>query len=283
MTRLNKWLASSAAIALLGAIPAQGQESGVTNDIVVTAPAAIGEFGIDLTARDTSVKPGDDFEKYASGTWIAKTPIPADRPSIGAFDNLYEDVQAQLQTLVTEAPKGTKYGALYAAFMDEKAVERAGLAPLMRDIAEVRAVADKREFARFMASTYYRFGINLFDFAIDADTADPTTNIFWMGQGGLGLPEKDYYFNPQFATQREAYRAYIARTMKTLGAADPAAAAGQIMAFETEIAALSWDLDDRRQIEKINNPIRPSELEAYAPGSTGTRSSPAPGSRRRSG
>ena len=267
MTRLNSWLGSSAAIALLAAVPVLAQEGDTAkNEIVVTAPAAIGEFGLDLTARDTAVKPGDDFEKYASGAWIARTDIPSDRPSTGSFYDLREGVQADLQTLITQAPAGTKYGALYASFMDEKAVERAGLAPLMRDLDAFSSIADKSQFARFMGQSGYRFGINLFDYAVDADTADPTVNVLWTGQGGLGLPEKDYYFNPQFATQREAYRAYIERTMKAIGTPDPAGAAATIMAFETEVAALSWGSDERRQIELINNPYSTAQLKAYAPG-----------------
>lgn len=163
MTKWQAWLGSCAGIALLAASAQAQSGETVTDDIVVTAPAAIGEFGIDLTARDTSAKPGDDFEQYASGSWIAKTEIPADRPSTGSFYDLREQVQSDLQALITDAPAGTKYGALYAAFMDERAVERAGLAPLMRDIAEVRAIGDKSAFARFMGGTAYRFGVNLFD------------------------------------------------------------------------------------------------------------------------
>src|SRR5262245_62119424 len=98
MTRFQTLLCSAAAAALLPAMPAFAQDEA-SDEIVVIAPAAIGAFGVDLTARDTAVKPGDDFEKYASGAWIAKTEIPSDRPSVGAFNNLREDVQAQVQKL----------------------------------------------------------------------------------------------------------------------------------------------------------------------------------------
>ena len=150
--------------------------------------------------------------------------------------------------------------------MDEKAVENAGLAPLMADIARVRAIGDKTEFARFMGSTYDKFGIALFAGGPYADPDDPTMNTLWFGQGGIGLPEKDYYFNPQFAKQRAAYQDYIERTMKALGDPAPAAAASEIMAFETYVAALSWDAALRRDIAKINNPMSTAELISYAPG-----------------
>ncbi|MBO0749061.1 MAG: M13 family metallopeptidase, partial [Porphyrobacter sp.] len=268
MTKIKTLLRSATALALLAGFsaPALADDVAPSSEIVVNGHAAIGEFGIDLAARDPNAKPGDDFERYASGKWIDATTIPSDRPSTGSFVNLSEDVRTELQKLITSAPAGSKYGALYSAFMDEKAAERAGLKPLMGDIAAVRAISDKSQFARFMAATDGKFGINLVDFGVDADTADPTMNVLWLGQGGIGLPEKDYYFNPQFATQRQAYRDYIERTMKAIGTPDPAGAAAKIMAFETEVAELSWDAGDRRQIEKINNPYSTDELKAYAPG-----------------
>ena len=271
MTSFKTTLAAAAsALALaLAAAPALADDAAPVDDseqIVVTGKPAIGDFGVDLSARDLSVKPGDDFEKYASGTWIAATTIPSDRPSTGSFTDLRENVQSQVQGLVTKAPAGSKYGALYNSFLDEKAIERAGLAPLMRDIAAVRAIDNKTDMARFMGSTYGKFGITLFGGGAYADTADPTVNAFWFGQGGLGLPDKDYYFKPDYAKQRAAYLDYIERTMKAIGNPDPAGAASRIMAFETEIASLSWDTADRRDITKINNPMSTAELAAYAPG-----------------
>jgi putative endopeptidase len=268
MTKFKTLLRSATALALLAATaaPAIAQDAASTDEIVVNGHAAIGDFGIDLTARDPSVKPGDDFERYASGKWLDTAKIPADRPQTGSFLTVYEGVQSELQKLITGAPAGSKYGALYASFMDEKRAEKVGLKPLMADLAEVKAVSDKAGFARYMGSTVGRFGISLVDPSVDADTADPTMNILWLSQGGIGLPEKDYYFNPQFAPQRAAYRDYIVRTMKAIGTPNPAEAAGKIMAFETEVAELSWDVADRREIEKLNNPYSTEELKAYAPG-----------------
>jgi putative endopeptidase len=126
-----------------------------------------------------------------------------------------------LQGHITGAPAGSQPGALYASFMDEKRAEQVGLKPLMADLAVVKSVSDKSQFARFMGSTLGRFGIALVDPSVDADTADPTMNILWLSQGGIGLPEKAYYFNPQFAPQRAAYQAYIQRTMTAIGKHHP--------------------------------------------------------------
>ncbi|WP_188645715.1 M13 family metallopeptidase [Tsuneonella deserti] len=268
-TTTARALLGATALALsLTAAPtfAQNALADDSQQIVVTGRPAIGDFGVDLSTRDLSVKPGDDFEKYASGSWIAKTEIPSDRPSTGSFTDLHENTQQQVQQIVTKAPAGAKFGALYASYLDEKTLERRGLAPLMQDLATVRAIDDKTEFARFMGSTYGRFGITLFGGGAYADTADPTVNSFWFGQSGLGLPDKDYYFKPDYAKQRAAYLDYIERTMKAVGNPDPSEAASRIMAFETEIASLSWDTADRRDITKINNPMSSAELAAFAPG-----------------
>src|SRR5215213_1202046 len=104
------------------------------------AHAALGTWGFDLEGRDLSVKPGDDFEKYASGTWIAKTQIAADKPEVSSFYNLYDQSQEQLKELITTAPADSKYGALYKSMMDEPTVEAAGLTPLKQDLAKVAAI-----------------------------------------------------------------------------------------------------------------------------------------------
>jgi putative endopeptidase len=256
------------ALGLALAVPALADNTTETdaNTIVVTGQAKIGDFGLDLTARDTAADPGDDFERYASGAWIDRTEIPGDRPSVGSFYNLREDVTEEVNGLITQAPAGTQYGALYTSFMNEAAIERAGLAPLMRDLAQVDALSDKSAFARYMGATYGKFGGSLFGAGPYADPDDPTTNALWMFSGGLGLPEKEYYFDEKFADQRGAYLAYLERTFRHIGEASPREAASRVMTFETYVAQLNWDAEQKRQIEKINNPMSGSELAAYAPG-----------------
>ncbi|WP_057884020.1 M13 family metallopeptidase [Tsuneonella troitsensis] len=263
-------LAAASALAFVTSAPLAAQDSAVVTDedgqqIVVNGRPAIGSFGVDLSARDLTADPGDDFERYASGSWIDATQIPGDRASVGSFYNLNEDVQANVRELI-ESGSGTKFGALYASYMDEAAVERAGIAPLMRDIAKVRAIGDKTEFARFMGDTTDSFGASLFGTFVYADTANPTMNALFVGTGGLGLPQKDYYFKPDYAKQRTAYQAYLERTLRTLGHSDAAAKASDVMAFETYLASLSWDAADLRDIGKVNNPMSSAELASYAPG-----------------
>ncbi len=146
------------------------------------AGPAFAPWGVDLDARDLSVKPGDDFGRYASGKWLDRATIPADRTSTGAFENLAEAVQAQMRDLITGAPaRGdraeSKFGALYASYVDEARVEAVGLAPLKADLARLNAVADKAAFARYMGASNGAFGMALVDFDISPDTADASRNV----------------------------------------------------------------------------------------------------------
>jgi putative endopeptidase len=270
MTRNRRLLfASSFAALALAASPALAQvatDAQANDPIVVTAKPIYGTFGVDLTARDLNAKPGDDFERYASGAWMDRTEIPSDRPSTGSFVDLADVTEKQMREVIQEAPPAGKASAMFAAFMNEKAVERAGITPLMADIAKIRAISDKSELARYFGQTDGVFGISLFGNYVDVDPDNPGRYVMHLSQSGLGLPEKDYYLNPRFAPQRAAYLAYLERTFRTIGAADPKTAAADVMELETYIAQLSWDAADRRDIDKTNNPYSSAQLAEYAPG-----------------
>ena len=227
---------------------------------------ALGTWGVDLSARDTSVKPGDDFQKYASGKWLANTPIPADKPQVGSFMDVFEMTNDQMKSLVTNPPAGSKYGALYKSMMDEARVEQLGLTPLKADLAKIAAINTKAKFARHMGATEGSFGSSLFAFDAEPDTANATMNVLYLYQSGLGMPDRDYYLKDEFKPQRTAYRAYLERTFKAIGNPTPAAAADRVMRLETAIAKVSWASADRRDIDKTNNPMSSAELAKYAPG-----------------
>jgi putative endopeptidase len=239
------------------AIPAAAQS---------TAHAKIGAWGFDLAGRDLSVKPGDDFEHYASGNWLKNATIAADKPEVSAFYNLYDESQSQLKDLITNAPADSKYGALYKSMMDEARIESLGIAPLKPDLAKIAAINTKAEMAHYMGTTDGHFGGSLFGFYVQPDTADASINQLNLLQAGLGMPNRDYYLSDQFKPQREAYRAYIERTFRNIGTPNPAAAANHVMAFETAVARLSWASADRRDVDKTTNPMSSAKLAAYAPG-----------------
>ena len=137
-------LAASTAIIVTSAF-AQTTQAAVSSTANVPGKAQLGTWGVDLTSRDMSVKPGDDFQKYASGAWLAKTQIPADKPEVGSFYDVYDLSQDQLKALVTNASASNKYGALYQSMMDENRVEQLGIEPLKPDLAKVAAIKTKAE------------------------------------------------------------------------------------------------------------------------------------------
>ncbi len=261
----SRFLIAGAALAAL-AVPFATSQVIAQPAQTAAGKAAIGTWGFDLSGQDTAVKPGDDFFRFASGKWDDRTPIPADKALTGAFDDLREATQEQLKQLITAAPASSQIGGLYASFMDEAQLEKIGIAPLKADVAKVQKIKTKAEFSHFMGTTTGVFGATVVDFGVSSDTANPDLNVLYLGQSGLGLPEREFYFADQFKTQREAYRAYIARTMKALGNPNPEKAADTIMAFETGIAERSWKAAERRQIEKLNNPMSTAEFAAFAPG-----------------
>ena len=278
---MKMFLGGTAAVAIAAALiaaPVLARNPGAGVSLVAATDAAagaedgslkpltFGSWGVDLSARDPSVKPGDDFDKYANGGWFARTEIPADQASAGVDYDVYNLTQRQLRQLVTGAPATSQVGGLYQSFMDEKRVAQLGTKPLMADIDAVAAIKDKSEMARFMGASQGSFGASIVGGGPYADPDTPTVNVLWLGQGGIGLPDRDYYLNDSFKPQREAYRAYIARTMKMIGNPDPEKAADAVLAFETEIAKVSWAIAERRDLGKINNPMSSEALAAYAPG-----------------
>ena len=223
-------------------------------------------WGVDLTARDTSVRPGNDFDAYASGAWLARTTIPDDQGSAGVGYDVYNLSQEQLRTLIDAAPPTGQIGGLYKSFMNEAQVEALDAKPLAADLAAIAAAPDKTAFARLLGEGTGNFGATYFDLELIPDFANPGINVLAVGQGGLGLPDRDYYLQPGFKPQRDAYRAYIERALTMAGYPDPAANADAILAFETEVARVGWARADRRDIDKLNNPMTLPQLAAYAPG-----------------
>ena len=272
-------LMGAAGLALAFALSAQAAfaQNAHAGHAAPTAAAAadapqIHPWGFDLGGRDLAVKPGDDFNEYANGAYLKNTEIPSDKARFGPFDVLYETAQGQLKSIIETSAanpvnaNAQKVGALYASFMDEARVNQLGAQPLAADLAAVRAVADHSGMARLMGESHAGFGGSLFSVDVFEDLQNPNLNSAYMGQGGLGLPDRDYYLKADFAPQREAYVAYITRALTAAGWSNPAQAAADILAFETKIAEKHWTTVERRQIDKIYNPAPTADLAKLAPG-----------------
>ena len=229
-------------------------------------PLHFGTWGVDLTAMDRSVNPADDFDRYANGAWADKAQIPSDQASTGVSYDIFNLTQEQIRALIENAPATTQLGAMYQSFMNEPVIEQLDDKPLQADLKSISALTDRDAFTKFMGQTNGRFGFTIVGPGVAGDPSKPEVNVLWLGQAGLGLPDRDYYLNPTFKPQLNAYRAYIERTFSMVGYAEPAKNADAVIAFETAIAKASWPAAERRDLDKINNPMSLAELQAYAPG-----------------
>ena len=235
------------------------------------APKAYGAWGVDLSARDLEVKPGDGFFQYANGAWYGSAVIPADQGSTGVDYDVYNLSQVQLRSLIEgsakapDSPTAAQIGALYTAFMDEAKAEALDDKPLQPDLDAIKAATTREQLAELMGRANGGFGLPVFAAEVDPDDKDPTRNVLVLGQAGLGLPDRDYYLTKPFEAQKAAYRAYVENTLKLIGWPYPAAAADQILALETKIAEASWPVADRRDSLKVYNPETIAELKALAP------------------
>lgn len=234
--------------------------------------AQIGAWGIDLSARDESVDPGDDFDRYVNGSWFDTYEIPADLPRFGAFVELAleaeEDVRAIVEDLSASAASvgsiEQKVGDYYASWMNTDLLEELGATPLAPHLEYIESIDSKDELKEAFANLHLMapFGIGIIP-----DPADTTRYIAFVEQGGLGLPDRDYYLNEaeRFVDYRAAYRDYIATVLGLAGFDAATARAEAIFDFERRIAEVHWPPEDSRDIQKIYNPMSAAQVTELAP------------------
>jgi putative endopeptidase len=242
----------------------------------VFGPAAAapqyGTWGFDLSAMDTSVKPGNDFNRFASGAWLDRAVIPADKPMVTLRNAMNDAIEARLHELMESAAAngkpGTlegKAGAFYRAFMDEGRIQALGKGSLTTEIQAIHDAPDRAAIARLMGKSTTDFYGSIFSINEDADLKNINRYAIYLGQAGLGLPDRDYYLKPDFAAQKTAYQAYVAQLLSLLGWKDPEASSAAVVKFETEIAQASWTKTEQRDVDKAYNPRSRAELKSLAP------------------
>jgi len=240
---------------------------------VVEAPKAVlGAFGIDTTAMDTTVKPGDDFYKYVNGTWVSTFKMPADKARYGAFDSLRDKSETDVKTLLDELSKTPpaagsvqqKVVDLYNSWMDEAALETRGLDPLKADLAAINAAATKADIVKLMGNFDYASPVGLY---IMPDPKDTTKYTVAVTQAGLGMPNRDYYFNKgeKFDGYRAAYKTYVTKVFELLGDTTPAKSADAVIALETKLANVHWTPEKQRDVQATNNPVDRAGLKKMIP------------------
>ena len=242
---------------------------GATPLAAQTAPK-FAPWGIRMSDMDKSVKPGDDFYRYANGHWLDTTTIAPDRTSAGIDVVLADAAEQQVRAIAEEgkskpvSASEKQIGDLYASWMDEAAIEKAGTAPLKPYLARIAAVKDAHALAMLTAETGYDgpAGISIF-----ADVNRPGHYGIYVGQAGLGMPGRDYYLlkGDKYDAFRAAYRAYATKLLTLAGFTDAQARADRIIALETAMATSHWTPERDRDIQQTNNPMTVTKLQALAP------------------
>ena len=224
---------------------------------------------------DTSVSACTDLDQFVNAKWLAANPVPADRTTWGSFELLAERSLEIQQKLVenlaarTDASGTAKLiGDVWATGMDEAAINAAGLAPIQPILDSIAALESGEAVAEWLRASYAKGQGYVFGFGPSPDFKNSTLNIAYAGQGGLGLPDKGYYFDDKHAAIREAYVAHVANILKLAGA-DEATAADQakaVMDFETRLAKVSMSSEElSRDVSKYYNPVTVADADALTP------------------
>jgi putative endopeptidase len=257
------------ALLLAAAAPLLAQPAGGNAAPRPPAASRYAPWGVDLAARDLSIKPGDDFWRYANNSWFQANPIPADRAAWGVGTVLSEDVEAQLRDIVETANRGTdpisrQVAAMYASWMDEAGIEQRGAAVLRPYLDQIAAAQTRDDLIRLFARPGFPSPIGV---GITPNPADPTHYVVGTGQGGLGMPNRDYYLREgaQFDTYRAAYRNYVITMQRLAGIPDAEAKADRIIALERRIAEAHWAPERTRDVTQSINPMTPAQLAELAP------------------
>ncbi|CAN5405886.1 M13 family metallopeptidase [soil metagenome] len=287
-----------AALSLPAALPAVAQDWSTQSDLhacvdetcdtvslfQTTAPSEgfqgtvaprYGTWGFDLTGRDTSVNPGDSFFRYANGAALDRTVIPADRTSYGiSFGLLRMLSDNRMQALVTGLAARTdltpgsdeaKIADAYRSYADEARIEQLDAQPLQPYLAAIRAADSHEKMAVYMGGTQGRLGSSFFRTGITIDAKAPDRYVVAAGQGGISLPNRDYYLSPLYADKKVKYQAYVERMLTLIGWDKPAENAAAIVALETSIAEAHWTPIENRNRDKTYNEYTIASLTAEAP------------------
>ena len=232
-------------------------------------------FGLDLGAANPAARPGDDFFEYCNGAWLARTDIPPDKPYMTEAQAVRDRTEAQLRELIESAAAHAghsptdlsgKVGAFYRAFMDEERIEALGSKPIAADLAAIRASRTHADLANLMGHSADGFTGTVVQLGVDVDLKDTDHYAVYLTQGGLTMPDRDYYLKPEFAREKAALAAYAETLLGLIGWPDARTRAAEIVDFETRIAEVSWTKEQQRDLPKLYNPYTPEELAHYAPG-----------------
>lgn len=228
--------------------------------------------GIQTADMNKAARPQNDFYDYANGGWLRRVQIPPDRSRYGVDVMMTEQSIAQLHELIEGArsssdPDARKVADLYDSFMDEARIEQQGAKPLQPELEAIDALKRTEDLAPMMAQ-FGRLGVSMpIDMSVEQDAKHSTEYALWFSQGGLGLPDRDYYLSEdaKLLDFRKKYREHIAKMLTLLGDAHAADEAGRIVALETAMARIQWTRVANRDPQKAYNPQTPAQLKQLSP------------------
>ena len=266
-----------AGTALLAGCAAQVEPIAAPAAVEVAPPVAarapkpqIGTYGFDETGMDKSVLPGNNFYQYANGTWARNTAIPADKSNYGMFTKLDDLSKERTRAIIEDSAKdpASKIGIAYNAYIDQAAIDAAGLMPIEPWLNAVRALRSKADYPA-LAARADRMGIGgPFGAFVNLDDKQNDQYILNMTQAGIGMPDRDYYLkdDAKIAETRAKYVDFLTKMLTIAGEANAAARAKAILAHETRIARAHWTQVESRDATKTYNKLSVAELQRRAPG-----------------
>ena len=265
-------------IALASALAA-GAGMAVSNASAAdgATPPKMGSFGIDLSARDTSVKPGDDFNRYTSGHWLDTYELKDYETSFGSFNALRDESEAQTRQIFDAISKRTdlkpgsneqKVRDYYNSFMNRDARNAAGITPLKPVLDRIAAIDSMPALVKAFGESDVEGTDAPIGAGVGLDAKNPDRYLIGIGVGGFGLPDKDFYINqdPRFVGIRAAYVEHMQKMLSFNGVTDGKARAEALLALETELAKATWDRAELRNRDKTYNLTKFADLEKLYPG-----------------
>lgn len=261
--------AAIASVFLLGSCSKQDaqQTDAVEKAVAVVAEkglAELGSFGVELAARNESIKPGDDFFKYAGGTWYDNFDMPSDKTRYGAFDKLAERSETQIKQLVEEISQGKDLDPeqqmvadFYASYMDTESVNAKGLTPLAATLDKIAKIQSKQLLTAAFGSAWLDGSISPITGSMGFNRLDPDQYQMSVSVSGLGLPDRSYYLEDteRFVDIRKAYVAHIEQMLNFAKVEGAGQKAQQILELETKIAEVQWPREKRRNRDLSLNQI----------------------------
>lgn len=233
--------------------------------------------GLELANFDTTISPAQDFYQYVNGTWLKNTPIPPTEGRWGSFNELDEKKLNDLQVILNEAAKEKaepgsnkqKIGDFYSTAMDSAKLQQDGISPLNSELEAIAAIKNTQDMLKLIGRYHLQNVSPLFGFYVTQDQKISTQNISYIGQGGMGLPDKDYYFSDDEASKniRAEYVTHLQKMFELMGDKPELAAkeAATVMRLETSLAKKSMNSVELRNIEAQYNKKTLAEVKELSP------------------